>query len=326
VSRAESVPSLRPVALLMALVLALGACAAGGGGEAPDAAPEVPAEWETLSSAPNQRTEVAAAAAGGKIYLAGGFVPPGRTVPIVEVYDVAADSYARGPDLPLAVNHAMAAAWEGVVYVLGGYADATGLASPTDRAFALTAGAWEELPAMPEVRAAGGAAAIDGKIYVAGGVGPDGLADRTLVFDIAGRRWSTEDGVPTPREHLGVATDGSRLFVVGGRPPNTDVLEAFDPATGKWERLAGMPTARGGLAAAGTANGLIVAAGGEADETFPEVEAYDVDEDRWLRLPDLPTPRHGLGVVAVGNTVYVVAGGPQPGFAFSGANEALDLS
>lgn len=325
-SGAESMPWLRPAALVLALLLALGACGPGGGAEAPDDAQEVSAEWETLRSAANQRTEVAAAAVNGKIYIAGGFVPPGRTVPIVEVYDIATDSYSRGPDLPLAVNHAMAAAWEGVVYVMGGYADATGLASPTDRAFALRGQVWEELPSMPEVRAAAGAAVINGKLYVAGGVGPDGLAGSTLVFDVAAGTWSTVEGVPTPREHLGVATDGSRLYVVGGRPPNTDVLEAFDPAAGEWERLSSMPTARGGLAAAGTANGLIVAAGGEAEETFPEVEAYDVDEDRWLRLPELPRPRHGLGVVAVGNTVYVVAGGPRPGFAFSGANEALDLS
>lgn len=316
----------RPVALLLALVVLLGACSAGGPDDESGTAPVPSAEWKTLSSAPNLRTEVAAAAAGDKIYITGGFVPPGRTVPIVEIYDVAADSYSRGPDLPVGSNHAMAPAWDGVVYVLGGYTDATGLSAPTDRGFALKGESWEELPAMPEVRAAGGAVAIDGKIYVAGGVGPSGLASTTMVFDIADASWSTAEGVPTQREHLGVATDGRKLYVVGGRPPNTDVLEAFDPVSGEWERLGDMPTARGGLAAAGTENGLIVAAGGEADATFPEVEAYDVGEDRWVKLEDLPTPRHGLGVVAVGNTVYVVAGGPQPGFAFSGANEALDLS
>jgi N-acetylneuraminic acid mutarotase len=316
----------RPVALLLIVVLLLGACSAGGSDGESGTAPVPSAQWKTLSSAPDQRTEVAAAAAGNKIYIAGGLVPPGRTVPTVEVYDIATDSYSRGPDLPLGVNHAMATAWDGVVYVLGGYADATGLAAPTNRAFALKGESWEELPPMPEVRAAGGAAAIDGKIYVAGGVGPSGLASTTMVFDIAEASWSTAEGVPTQREHLGVATDGRKLYVVGGRPPNTDVLEAFDPVAGEWERLPDMPTARGGLAAAGTDDGLIVAAGGEADATFPEVEAYNVREDRWVILEDLPTPRHGLGVVAVGNTVYVVAGGPQPGFAFSGANEALDLS
>lgn len=269
---------------------------------------------------------MAAAALGDRIYVLGGFVPPGRTVALVEVYDTSSDTWSRGPDLPLAVNHGMALTADGVIYALGGYTGESGLSAPTDRAFALRGGRWDELPPMPEVRAAAGAAAIGGKIYVAGGVGPNGLAANTLVFDIAARTWSVAPGVPTPREHLGVATDGSRLFVAGGRPPNTDRLEAFDPSTGEWERLEDMPTARGGLAAAGTANGLIVAAGGEAEETFPEVEAYHVANRSWVRLEGLPTPRHGLGVVAVGNTVYVLAGGPRPGFAYSGANEAIDLS
>jgi N-acetylneuraminic acid mutarotase len=282
--------------------------------------------WRTLKAAPNQRTEVAAAALGDKIYVIGGFVPPGRTVGVVEVYDTVTDSWARGPDLPVAVNHAMAASLDGVVYVMGGYTGQTGLSEPTDRAFALRSGRWEALPPMPEVRAAAGAAAIGGTIFVAGGVGPDGLAEQMLVFDPSAATWAVAPGPPTPREHLGVATDGNRLFVTGGRPPNTDVLEAFDPATRRWERLPDMPTARGGLAAAGTDNGLIVAVGGEAEETFPQAEAYDTAGGTWLRLAGLPTPRHGLGVVAVGNTVYVLAGGPRPGFAFSGANEALDLN
>lgn len=256
----------------------------------------------------------------------GGFAPPGRTVSAVEVYNTKTDTYSRGPDLPIGVNHAMGASFDDVVYIIGGYRGEADLTYPTDRAFALRGTGWEELPPMPEVRAAAGAAVIGGRIYVAGGVGPNGLADSTLVFDVAGGTWSKAAGVPTPREHLGVATDGRRLYVVGGRPPNTDVAEVFDPQTGHWERLPDMPTPRGGLAAAGTANGLIVAAGGEAEDTFREVEAYYVARGSWVRLDGLPTPRHGLGVVAVGNTVYVLAGGPKPGFAFSGANEALDLS
>ncbi|HEX2178389.1 MAG TPA: kelch repeat-containing protein [Actinomycetota bacterium] len=312
---------------MLLLLTVLPACSPGepdgGTGPAPERSS---AGWRTLSDAPNQRTEVAAAAVGDRIYVLGGFVPPGRTVSIVEIYDTTTDTWSRGPDLPLPVNHAMATAAGGALYVFGGYTGETGLSVPTDRAFVLRGDRWEELPRMPEVRAAAGAAAIGDRVYVAGGVGPQGLAESMLVYDNAAGTWSQATGVPTPREHLGVATDGRRLFAAGGRPPNTSRFEAFDPGTARWERLADMPTARGGLAATRTSNGLIVAAGGEADETFPEVEAFDVGEDRWVRLPGLPTPRHGLGVVAVGNTVYVLAGGPRPGFAFSGANEALDLS
>lgn len=182
---------------------------------------------------------------------------------------------------------------------------------------------------MPEVRAAAGAGAVQGKLYVAGGVGPQGLATNTLVFDPALGEWSMEAGLPTPREHLGVASDGRRLYVLGGRTggigSNLDAAEAFDPGSGKWEVLPPVPTPRGGSSAAAVA-GLVVLAGGEEQGgTFEEVEAYDVATGEWVALPPLPTPRHGLGVAAVGSVVYVIAGGPAPGLAFSAANEALDL-
>jgi hypothetical protein len=127
-----------------------------------------------------------------------------------------------------------------------------------------------------------------------------------------------------------VAGFDGRLFVVGGRTggigSNLDVAESYNVAAGRWVGLDDMPTARGGIAAAATADGYVVAAGGEADTTFEEVEAYDVEAARWLSLPPLPTPRHGLGVVALGAVVYVVAGGPQPGLSVSNAVEAIDLA
>jgi N-acetylneuraminic acid mutarotase len=293
-----------------------------GDGSTPDL------EWTRLPDALSKRTEVTAAALGSQIYVVGGFVEGGDTVPTVEVYDVVQRRFTKGPDLPIAVNHAMAAVEGNTLYVFGGYTG--GLTDPSNRAFAFRTESreWEEIPRMPEVRAAGGAATVDGRIYIAGGIGPRGLATSTLVYDTRSQSWTTEQGLTTPREHLGVASDGKRVYVVGGRisSNNLSTSEAFDPAARRWERLPDLPTSRGGLAAAATSNGLIVAVGGEASETFEEAEALDVAARRWISLPGLPTPRHGLGVAAVGSAVYVIAGGPQPGYAFSAANEAIDLS
>lgn len=283
--------------------------------------------WQRLSEVPTPRTEVAAATDGTRIWVAGGFAEDGSTVPTVEVYDPGRDAWSDGPDLPEAVNHAMAAAADGTVVVLGGYRE--GLGAPSDRGFALTDGRWRELPRMPAPRAAGGVAAAGGRLYVVGGVGPDGLAATTFVFDPASESWSEAAGLPTPREHLGVASDGTLVYAVGGRTggigSNLGAAEVFDPDAGTWESLPEMPTPRGGLAAAATANGFVVAPGGEADATFDEVEAYETTAGAWLPLLSMPTARHGVGVVAVGDTVYVIAGGTEPGLSVSGANEALDL-
>ena len=138
-------------------------------------------------------------------------------------------------------------------------------------------------------------------------------------------------GLPDPREHLGVASFGGRVYVLGGRGGGdlSATTEVFNPKKGSWRRLADMPTPRGGVAAGAVDNGFIVVPGGEGSQTetgtFDEVEAYDVHHDRWLSLPPMPTPRHGLGVVGVENTLYTLSGGPRQGFAFSGAVEAIKL-
>jgi len=58
-------------------------------------------------------------------------------------------------------------------------------------------------------------------------------------------------------------------------------------------------------------------------KTFDEAERFDPATGRWEALARMPTARHGLGAAAVGRAIYVIAGGPEPGFAFSTANERL---
>ncbi len=280
--------------------------------------------WQRLQPASSKRTEVAAAVAGGKIYLIGGFLSDGASSAGVEIFDPGSNTFSKGPDLPAPVNHSMVAGLETAVYSMGGYG-ADG--APIDLAFVLEGSRWRELPRMPEPRAAAGAAVIEGKLYVAGGVKPGGLAESVLIFDPLTNAWSSSSGPPTKREHLGVASFESKLYVMGGRTSegNLATAEVLDVSTGNWSVLPEMPTARGGIAASSTSNGFIVVPGGEAQETFEEVEAFDVRGDRWRRLAPLPTPRHGLGVAAIGNKVYVIQGGPTPGLSVSDANEVINL-
>jgi Kelch motif/Galactose oxidase, central domain len=312
-----------------AATLLLAACT-GGEPEAP--APTAPAStragdpaWQALAAAPSQRTEVAAAAVGGRIWVLGGYAPDGATLATAEVYDSAADRWSRGPDLPVAVNHAMAATLDGVLYVAGGN-DGDG---PSTQVARLEGERWRPVAPLPQGRSAGGLVAVDGRLYLVGGVVDGGLAGDTQVYDPGADRWSAAPGLPTPREHLGAAASGGKVYVVGGRTGgignNLAAAEAFDPAAGRWSAVADLPTARGGLAATATAAGEVVAVGGEAAATFPEAEAFDPASGTWRSLPPLPTPRHGLGVVAVGDVVYVLAGGPRPGLHTSAANEAIDL-
>jgi N-acetylneuraminic acid mutarotase len=273
---------------------------------------------------------VTAAAVGPDVYVVGGYRRDGTTVATVQVYDTLRDRWRPGPDLPLAVNHAMATTVRGAVHLFGGYM-ANG--RPSASAFRLDRDGWRRLADLPDGRAAGTAVATDDKVYLAGGIGSDGLARTMLVFDAAANRWSVAPGPPTPREHLGGAATDGKVYTIGGRVRghgDLDAVEVFDPAAARWTVLPPLRTPRGGLAATATANGFVVALGGEPSTerstTFAEVDALDVRAGAWRSLPPMLTPRHGLGVAAVGDVVYALAGGPRPGLHVSAAAEAIDLA
>lgn len=299
--------------LLAAALLGL-----GPGGEA--------AGWQRHAPLPEPRTEVAAALVHGEIVVAGGFVADGGNSARVDAYSIAANRWRRLPDLPVAVDHAVAASASGRVYVVGGYGRDR---SPLDGGFVLEGGTWRRLAPLPEARAAASAAIAGGRLYVLGGVdGRRSLARVAFALDLRTGRWSRLPG-PSPREHLAATASGTRVYALGGRSAgidtNTARFESYDARRRRWTTLAPVPQARGGTGAA-LVNGRIVSVGGERPEgTIRSVYAYELRTKRWRRLADLPSPRHGLGVVAHGGRVYAVAGGPQPGLTVSGAVESLQL-
>jgi N-acetylneuraminic acid mutarotase len=282
-----------------------------------------PLQWESRAAMPIPRTEVAAAAVGREIVVAGGFAADGSASRRADAYSPARDSWRRLPDLPVGLHHAMLVGVGGKPYVVGGYS-AAGI--PQRTAFVLEGGVWRALPGMPFARAAAGAGVVGGRIVVAGGVttGSRRLARNALVYDIRVRRWSIAPG-PTPREHLGVASLAGTVYAVAGRTSGLDTntlhFESWRPGEARWQRLQPVPDPRGGTGAAAVSGHIVSVGGEEPGGTIAEVFAYSATSRRWVRLDDLPTPRHGVGVAALGGRVYVIGGGPEPGLTVSSANE-----
>ncbi len=170
---------------------------------------------------------------------------------------------------------------------------------------------------------------VGDKIVVVGGQADGKLVPQTEVFD--GERWTDVAEMPTPREHLGAASDGRYLYAVGGRElsadKNSTAIERYDPADDSWTELDGMPQAAGGVSAA-YAGGRVVAIGGEGTTAASDaVQAYDIRNDDWSRLPALPRARHGVAAAAVGDAVYAIGGATSAGHLGSTKEaEVLDLS
>ena len=306
------------------------------------------AAWRRITDIPTARSEVAAVVSQqqSRVFVIGGFGGPER----VERYDPAADRWERAPDLPIGVDHPMAAASEGLqsaapqgVFVFGGYL-ANGSASARAFRFDAAAGRWEEIAPMPGPRAAAAAVATGVSIFIVGGANGSGLVAPTYEYNVITRQWRSVAAIPTPRDHLAAVALAGKVCAVGGRrlslSLNLATFECYDPRADTWERMPDAPTARGGVGAAAYGSVVYFIGGEQPSGTHREVEIFDTRAKAWTRGPDLPTARHGLGVVVVQGTREIVAGsvvttparllvltgGPTPGGSQTAVCEALDLS
>jgi N-acetylneuraminic acid mutarotase len=285
--------------------------------------------WRPEPTLALARGEVAAATVHGEVAIVGGFLADGSSSRRVDLYSPTTRTWRRLADLPVAVNHTLAAGGEGRLYVAGGY----GPSGRVRDAWVLGQGRWRSLPPLPYGLAAGGAAFLGKKLYLVGGVAGASnrsvLVARVLVLDAAHPdRWRFAPA-PKVREHLAVTVAAGRIYAVGGRTAGYDtnlaLVESWRPGERAWRKEAPVPEPRGGTGAA-TVGGMIVSVGGEAPAgTIATVYAYDVSRHEWRRLPNLPTPRHGLGVAGAAGRVYVIGGGRTPGLAVSSVNESLAI-
>jgi len=320
---------------LLAATLAFLPPAAVGMGDEPSGL----GRWSSGVPAPTKRTEVTAAALGGKIYLMGGFEEPSlKNIPgltmsgKVEVYDPASDRWSDAAPLPIGLHHAGAAAIGDRLYVVGGFTRSfLSVWHPVAdlHIYDPEKDVWTPGPPMPTARGGLAVTALDGKLYAIGGYGESGNEGAVEAYDPATREWSAKAPLATPRDHLAAAAAGGRIYAVAGRlkrdyGQNLAVTEVYDPDADRWTTGLPLPTPRSGIAA-GAVGDTIYIVGGEAPAgTFRQNEAFDSRAGRWSTMAPMPTARHGLGSAVVDGRLYVLSGGPAPGGSFSDANEVFE--
>ena len=287
-------------------------------------------EWMTKAPALTKRTEVAAAAARGKVYVVGGFQQGLSFItPAVEEYDPATDTWRERAPLPGGLHHAGIGVVNDRVYVIGGFEHSfLSVWSPVTSLYEYdpVADRWTARKPMPTPRGALAVAVLAGKLHAVGGYSRDGNTGAHEVYDPASDTWAVRAPMPTARDHHAAAALDGRLYAIGGRlnrqySQNLAVTEEYDPAADRWSRKADLPTPRSGITAA-VVGARIFVFGGEAPAgTFRENEAYHPVSNSWETFPPMPTSRHGLGSAVVDGRIYVLSGGPTPGGSFSNVTE-----
>jgi hypothetical protein len=281
--------------------------------------------WQPGPPMASPRDELRAVAVAGHIYLVGGVTGIQQLesggVRVNEIatftrFDPGAGTYAELEPMPEPGNHVGTVAYQGAIYVLGGFPPR--LDQPAKARFSrylLAEGRWEELPPMPVPRGAMAVGVVDGRLIVAGGASADREIRRVDAYDFRTRSWSRLADMPRAREHTGGAVVEGKLYVIGGRDAGSDALDTvarYDPRTDRWERLPPLPVPSGGLDTV-VIDETVVAVGGGNDRAGTvtgAVQRFDPRTGRWSRLADLRTPRHGHGAAVAGEGLWVLGGSP----------------
>src|SRR4029077_8652892 len=107
--------------------------------------------------------EAAAATAGGRLYVIGGFDAAGNSLQTVWIFD--GSGWSAGPRLPLGLDHSSAAVLDDHLYVAGGH----NFGRDSARFFRLDGSSWTELAHMGHARGGHALVAAGARLYVMGG-------------------------------------------------------------------------------------------------------------------------------------------------------------
>lgn len=284
--------------------------------------------WSTGKEMPTPRDQAAAVAVDDKIYVMGGADYSqniqGTRFDTVEIYDTQKDKWINSTkSMPLPVDHSAAAAYNGKIYVAGGFIEGR---VPTNKLFIYDTAKneWKEGKPMSSPRAASAAQFVNGTLYVVGGLNSSFIPLNTMVtYNPQSNTWASKAPMPSARHHLEMATINGKLFALGGRilddavssgnikhaMTNFNRNEMYDPQIDKWTVKQPMLEKITGFGIS-SANGQIYIFGGEnsSGDYLDRVEKYNPLTDKWTYEPPMSLKRIALDAVTVDNKIFVIGG------------------
>lgn len=309
-------------------------------------------QWTTLANLPEPRQEhntvaindCTIAVVGGITGIFNGMTQVGfLTTDLVQLYDIASNTWSTAKPAPFMVNHANVATHNGKIYLLDGLIESQNPPVPTidwvasgeSHVYDPTTDSWSQLQSMPTGTERGSAiVGVHGEmIYLAGGMTVltsqyQDSSTTVTSFNITsgeGQRLTPiAANIPEGRQHGVGSIVGDLFYVTGGRWFSQEavrgevfLLDLNNQKAGWKTSAAHMPVPRGGLSGAVIRNKLITFGGeGNPDPksvsgVFNETEVFDLQAQRWTKLTPMAVTRHGTSAAAAGNKIYIPGGGLQ---------------
>lgn len=211
--------------------------------------------WATLPDKPTAVTAVRLAVVGGKVFVPGGNTASGTPTDVVEVFDIAKGTWGRGPTLPLPVSDYALAAFEGTLYLFGGWDGQEHLNST----YSLAPGAqrWQKEQPMPTVRRGAVAVVSAEAIWVLGGENQAGYSQAAEAYQPnQSKSWQLLPDLSETVRLSGAAGFTKFIFVWGDDEAQHPVFMEFAKLDNKWETLELPSTALSGAAMVGLNNDI----------------------------------------------------------------------
>ena len=196
--------------------------------------------WKKKAPMPTARSDLAAAAVGGKIYALGGRdAQLQERLATVEEYDPATDTWKQLPDMPTAREEFTVSVVGGKIYVIGGFTTvkrggrAIVKTLSTVEVYDPAANTWGQIADMPAARVRTSSAVLNGKIYVIGGVTNVGGGQELVhVYDPATDKWEKGPDLLEKRWAGSSTAVNGKVYVLGGFRKElhwVEFLEEYDP-------------------------------------------------------------------------------------------------
>ncbi|MGQ0744139.1 MAG: Kelch repeat-containing protein [Acidimicrobiales bacterium] len=224
------------------------------------------AAWTPLPPLPTARHHVGLAAAGGRLWLAGGYEGGAgdRWVAKADVWSLggAEPAWRSEPAMGTARGGLGLAALGDVLVALGGTPPG-GPASTTTETLTIGSGRWKPGPPMTQARDHLGAATLGDRVYAVAGR-TDSLESNVPTVESwapGEASWRAEAALTRARSGIAVV-GGNRLCVAGGETPSGTVAEVECLGLRGWFVAASLTVPRHGLAAGRLEGGIHVVGGG----------------------------------------------------------------
>jgi DNA-binding CsgD family transcriptional regulator/N-acetylneuraminic acid mutarotase len=198
--------------------------------------------WTTLTSKLIPVADVNATVINGRIFVPGGRIgsDPSQLTDQLEIYDPAQDTWTYGAPLPFPLSGYSAIAFEGHLYIFGGW-DGKSYRSDV-LMYDPTLDAWQERSRMPTSRAFSSAAEAGGVIYVIGGYNGINALDTNEVYSPSRENnnnnpWEYAQALPQGRYDMGITSVADLIYLIGGIGNEGETLQPleYSPSTQSWQ-------------------------------------------------------------------------------------------